>query len=130
MTGSSGSSSFDARSTPKPSPSVNRRSDRTTAGGVVRSAASASRWSRASMTLWPCPSSAWRSMTRSESLSSTSRIGAAAARARAPGTRPCSPLNPAAAPRSGREGASRIGRTLNEASQEVRRRDGLLLRNL
>jgi hypothetical protein len=42
MTGSSGSISFAARSTPKPSPSVSRRSESTTAGRLARSAASAS----------------------------------------------------------------------------------------
>ena len=42
--------------------------------------ATASVWSRASMTVWPCASSAWRSIARSESLSSTRRMGGSAAR--------------------------------------------------
>src|SRR3954451_12550257 len=78
MTGSCGSKSFAARSTPKPSPSVSRRSDRTTAGWLASRALSASRWSRASTTVCPCASSAWRSIVRSESLSSTIRIGGSA----------------------------------------------------
>jgi hypothetical protein len=45
---------------------------------VVCSAAAASAQSRASTTTWPCASSARRSIVRSESLSSTSRIGEAA----------------------------------------------------
>ena len=43
MTGSCGSKSFAARNTPKPSPSVRRRSDSTTAGWLASRAASASR---------------------------------------------------------------------------------------
>src|SRR4051812_9773457 len=75
MTGSSGSSFLAARSTPNPSPLVSRRSESTTPGRALRSAAAASVWSRASTTVCPCASSAWRSIARSESLSSTSRIG-------------------------------------------------------
>src|SRR6185503_813861 len=78
ITGSSGSASLAARSTPKPSPSVRRRSDSTTAGWLATSAASASGWSRASTTVCPCASSAWRSIVRRESLSSTMRIGGSA----------------------------------------------------
>ena len=73
--------------------------------------ATASGWSRASMTVCPCASSAWRSIARSESLSSTSRIGGSAARGREltaasrPGRRRGAPLprgrrSPSCRPRS------------------------------
>src|SRR5687768_8426288 len=72
---SSGSSSLAARKTPKPSPFGSLRSVRTTAGRDCWRWWSASGSSRASSTRCPCASSAWRSIPRSESLSSTRRTG-------------------------------------------------------
>ena len=62
--------------TPTPSPLTSRRSDSTRSGRASRTSRSASASSTASTTAWPCCSSAWRSIARRESLSSTSRIGA------------------------------------------------------
>ncbi len=52
ITGVSASNSFEARSTPNPSPSGRRRSESTIAG-LCWSIRTASGWSRASSTAWP-----------------------------------------------------------------------------
>src|ERR1035437_3929078 len=117
MTGSSGSSSLAARMTPKPSPRGSLRSESTTAGALARNCSMASGSSRASTTRCPFDSSARRNIMRSESLSSTIRMGDRATAAAAVRE----------AKWSCRSSADPAGRDVGATGVRLDLRDGLLL---